>query len=111
MTVVFPIFSGTSILQSIRQHGAKYGLQIRQQGPRRPALSSDIFRRPDTVPEEEDSSEGSRSPVPATLRTPGASPANITNTTLRPSLPPRSDDDDSNRSSQVRARGTPYQTR
>ncbi|CAD6189071.1 unnamed protein product [Caenorhabditis auriculariae] len=38
--------------RTIRENGAKYGLQIKPQGPRRPQLSSDLFHRPLTVMEE-----------------------------------------------------------
>ncbi|CAP34379.1 Protein CBG15948 [Caenorhabditis briggsae] len=38
--------------RTIRENGAMYGIQLKPQGPKRPQLSSDLFNRPMTVPEE-----------------------------------------------------------
>uniref|UniRef100_A0A8R1E4X6 Uncharacterized protein n=1 Tax=Caenorhabditis japonica TaxID=281687 RepID=A0A8R1E4X6_CAEJA len=38
--------------RTIRENGAMYGIQLKPQGPKRPTLSSDLFNRPTTVPEE-----------------------------------------------------------
>ncbi|CAB3400629.1 unnamed protein product [Caenorhabditis bovis] len=38
--------------RTIRENGAKYGLQIKPQGPKRPQLSSELFSRPMTLHEE-----------------------------------------------------------
>ncbi|CAI5455085.1 unnamed protein product [Caenorhabditis angaria] len=42
--------------RTIRENGAKYGIQLKPQGPKRPQLSSELFSgsmfRPATVPEE-----------------------------------------------------------
>ncbi|EYC40842.1 hypothetical protein Y032_0594g423 [Ancylostoma ceylanicum] len=39
--------------KTIRENGGKYGIQVKSQGPRRPALSNDIFVRPPPVSMEE----------------------------------------------------------
>ncbi|CAI4228526.1 unnamed protein product [Auanema sp. JU1783] len=50
--------------RTIRANGAQYGLQMKQQPPRRPALSSSLFQRPDTVKEEDSDDTISPPPTP-----------------------------------------------